>query len=54
LIDSKIHQSYTIPYEMYDDDDGWIFNVNDTLYIIEEYSKLMQSIEYSNTPLQYG
>ncbi|MCS7113105.1 MAG: hypothetical protein RMJ00_00995 [Nitrososphaerota archaeon] len=41
IIDAKKSQSYTIPYEMYDD--GWMFDLNKTLQIIkEEYSKLTE------------
>ncbi|MEM2740256.1 MAG: hypothetical protein QXQ29_05605 [Candidatus Bathyarchaeia archaeon] len=48
IIDPKIHQSYTVPYEMYDDDAGWIFHMNKALYVIEEeYTKLMQLAETS-------
>jgi len=52
IINPKKSQSYSIPYEMYDDDIGWRFDLNKTLHAINEilYDKLAQPM---GNQLQY-
>ncbi|GEM_PF-941391 len=49
IINLKKSRSYSIPYEMYDDDIGWRFDLNKALHAINEivYDKLVQSMKVS-------
>lgn len=43
VVDPRAYQSYSIPYEMYDDYNGWIFHIDNALRAVkEEYSRLAQ------------